>query len=231
LGFLNNKVIITLNYKKDYSYTHETQTAKLQEPQLQQSVHKSDFKTGQGVQQPTQPSTQVSPKPFMPIIIFPQAPTNTMAVTPPTNTQTANPYSPNPYNLQSNPNDVQALMQMKSLKYKFLRLVKLNPDILPNNYKYKYGMYNMFSGFSYVGFFLFMAYKTNFAFSAEADKKMLWKYAFRFIGGYCLLSIMCNFLFETSIGPAFDQQFGGMSIPDIEKEISKIKESTVILRY
>jgi hypothetical protein len=167
----------------------------------------------------------------MPIIIFPNAPTASVAPSAHAQLLTPNPYTANPYSGQSYSNDTQAIIQMKTLKFKFLRLVKMNPDVLPNNYKYKYGMYNMFSGVSYVGFFLYMAYKTNFAFSAETDKKLLWKIAFRFIGGYCLLSVMCNFLFETSIGPAFDQQFGGMSIPDIEKEISKIKESTVILRY
>lgn len=181
---------------------------------------------------------QVTPpqhKPFFPVVVIPTTATTTIAPGPTTtpNMPSAypNPYTMNPYSPQPYPNDTQTIIQMKTLKFKFLRLVKLNPDILPPNFKYKHGLYNIFSGVSYVSFFMYMAYKSNFAFSGEADKKVLWKYAFRFIGGYFFISIMCNYLFETSIGPAFDQQFGGMSVQDIEKELNKIKESTVILRY
>jgi hypothetical protein len=183
-----------------------------------------------------QPQAQPVHRPFMPMVIVPTTTSTTIVpqqnVTPVSySTSFPNPYTTSPYSPQQYPSDTQNILHMKTLKYKFLRLVKLNPDILPNNYKYKYGMYNMFSGVSYVTFFLYMAYKTNFAMSADVDKKMLWKYAFRFIGGYFLITVLCNFMYETSIGPAFDQQFAGMSIPDIETELSKIKESTVILRY
>jgi hypothetical protein len=202
------------------------------EPQPQAPVHSPQ---PQIHQHSPQPPTQSVHKPFMPMVIIPTSTTTTIvpqpSASPTSTTPYPNPYISSPYTPQAYPSDTQTIIHMKTLKYKFLRLVKLNPDILPSNYKYKYGLYSMFSGVSYVSFFLYMAYKTNFAMSADVDKKMLWKYAFRFIGGYFLITVFCNFMYETAIGPAFDQQFAGMSIPDIENELSKIKESTVILRY
>jgi hypothetical protein len=177
---------------------------------------------------PSPTTTQITIKPFIPVVVIPQGVSSHSQPIQPLYNQ------PNNYGAVQSPYSPQytnEAFKLKSLKIKYLKLAKVNSDILPPPYRRKNGIFNVYNGFSYAGIFIYFAFKSNSAMTSNVEKKYIWGLTGRFFLLYFGISMLNSGLYEYIFGPAFDQQFAGKDVQTIEREINTLKETSLIVKY
>ena len=125
---------------------------------------------------------------------------------------------------------VDTTHEVMVMRRRFNRLVTLNNDHLPPEYRYTEKTVELIKNFSFFGLFLSFFIKSGSTLSTGADKSSLMRTGLRYLLGYAAISMSCSIVSFQNSNMAFDKLFKGKSFVTIDKELAAMKENTPILK-